>query len=107
MTRSSFKRNTYTSHVILKSVHTNLCGPIGKKRYCSDKYFILFVDDYSRMMNVIFLKEKYNAFQMFKWYLDRVQSQIYIGGEFISEEFNTFYNDRGIDRHMSILRTPP
>ena len=29
------------------------------------------------------------------------------GGEFISNEFNIFCNDRGIKRHMFIPRTPP
>ena len=33
--------------------------------------------------------------------------EIFNGGEFISHEFNTLYNDRGIKRHMSSLRTPP
>ena len=33
---------------------------------------MMFVDDYSRMMTAMFLKHKYDAFQMFKWYLARV-----------------------------------
>ena len=37
---------------------------------------MLFVDEYSRMMTIIFLKKKYNAFQMFKWYLARVEKEI-------------------------------
>ena len=48
MTKSSFKRKIFTSNDILQLVHTNLFGPIEVKSYCSDKYFILFVDDYSR-----------------------------------------------------------
>lgn len=63
---SSFKRKTYSSDDILELVHTGLCGPIGVQRYCGDKYFIIFVDYYSRMMIVMFLKEKYDAFQLFK-----------------------------------------
>ena len=37
---------------------------------------MLFVDDYSRMMTIMFLKKKFDAFQMFKWYLARVEKQI-------------------------------
>lgn len=115
MKKSSFKRKTYTSDNILELVHTNLCGPIGVQSYCGDKYFFLFVDDYSRMMTVIFLKEKSDAFQLFKWYLAKVEKEIgkslkylrfYRGGEFISNEFNLFCNDRGIKRQMSTPRTP-
>ena len=116
MTKSSFKRKTYTYDVILELVHTHLCGPIGVQSYYSDKYFILYVDEYSRMMTVMFLKEKSNAFQMFKWYLARVEKEIgkslkclrsKKGGEFISTEFNIFYNDRRIKRQMSTPNTPP
>ena len=37
---------------------------------------MLFVDDYFRMMIVIFLKHKSDAFQMFKWYLARFEKEI-------------------------------
>ena len=37
MTKSSFKRKTYSYNDILELVHTNLCGPIGVKSYYSDK----------------------------------------------------------------------
>ena len=66
---------------------------------------MLLVDDYFRMMIVIFIKQKYDAFQMFKWYLARVEKDTgkslnFLtsdrGGEFTSNEFEMFYNDRGI-----------
>ena len=41
----------------LELVHTNLCGPIGIENYRGEKLFILFVDDYSRMMIVMYLKK--------------------------------------------------
>ena len=58
-------------------------------------------------MTVMFLKQKSNAFQMFKWYLERVEKEIGKilkclildkGGEFISNEYEMFYNDIGIKR---------
>ena len=69
MKKYSFKRKTFTFDDILGVVYTDLCGPIGVQRYYGDKYFILFVDDYSIMMNMMFFKEKLDAFQLFKWYL--------------------------------------
>ena len=56
MTKSSFKSKAYTSKEILEIVHTNLYGPIEVKRYKGGKYIMLFVDDSSRMMTVMFLK---------------------------------------------------
>jgi len=67
MTESTFKSKTYTSNEVLELVHTNLCGPIKVQSYKGDRYIMLFVDDYSRMMIVMFLKQKLDAFQMFKW----------------------------------------
>ena len=65
MAKSSFKSKTYSSYDILELVHTNLCGPIGVQSYYSDKYFTLFFDEFSIMMIVMFLKEKFDVFQMF------------------------------------------
>ena len=63
---------------------------------------MLFVDDYSRMMTIMFFKQKSDAFQMFKWYLARVEKEIGKsmkglrsdrGGEFTSNEFEIFCYD--------------
>ena len=62
----SFSRKRHTSNDILKLVHTNPYGSICVKNYCGDRYIILLVDDYSRMMVVIFMKVKSHAFDMFK-----------------------------------------
>ncbi|MDF3680891.1 reverse transcriptase domain-containing protein, partial [Enterobacter hormaechei] len=76
MTKSSFKSKTYTSKEVLELVHTDLCGPIEVQSYKGDKDIMLFVDDYSRMMTIMFLKKKSDAFQMFKWYVARVEKEI-------------------------------
>ena len=75
MTKSSFKSKTYTSNEVLELVHTNLCGSIEVQSYKGDIYIMLFMDDYSRMMTFMFLKKKSDAFQMFKWYLARVEKE--------------------------------
>ena len=56
MTKSSFKSKAHTSKEILEIVHTDLCGAIEVWSYKVKKYIMLFVDDYSRMMTVVFLK---------------------------------------------------
>ena len=88
-------------------MHTNLCGPIGIESYIGEKFFILFVDDYFRMMTVMYLRQKLETFKKFKWYLARVEKETGKilkclrsdkGGEFISNEFNNFCIERGIKR---------
>lgn len=116
MTRSSFKSKTYTSKEVLELVHTDLCGPIEVLSYKGDKYIMFLVDDYSRMMTIMFLKKKSDSFQMFKWYVARVEKETGKslkclrsdrGGEFTSNEFEIFSNDKGIKRQTLALRTPP
>ena len=75
MEKKSLKSKNYHSEEVLELVHTNLCEPIGLESYNGDKYLILFVDDYSRMMTVMYLKDKSEAFQKFKWYLERVEKE--------------------------------
>ena len=53
MGKTSFKRKNYKSKEVFKIVHTNLCGPIGIESYSGEKFFILFFDDYSRMMTIM------------------------------------------------------
>ena len=77
---------------------------------------MLFVDYHSRMVIVMFLKQKFDAFQILKWYLSKDEKEIgkslkclrsNRGGEFTSNEFEMFYNDREIKRQISTPRTPP
>ena len=115
MNRSSFSSKPHSSNDILNLVQTDLYGPMKVESYYGDRYIILFIDDYSRMMTMMSLKIKSSTFQMFKWYKERVEKEINKklkflrsdrGGEIISNEFNMFYNDRGIKRQMSSLELP-
>ena len=105
MGKTSFKRKNYHSKEVLELVHTELCGTIGIESYSGDKFFIIFFDDYSRMMTVMYLKEQSEAFQKFKWHLERVEKEIGnrlkyltsdIGGELISNDFNQLCIRKGL-----------
>ena len=58
MGKSSFKTKNCHSKKVLEFLHAYLCGPIGIESYSVDNFFILFVDDYSRIMIAMYLKEK-------------------------------------------------
>ena len=73
------------------------------KSYKGDKHIMLFLDDYSRMTPLMFLKQKFDVFQMFKWYLARVEKETSKslkclrsdrGAVFTSNDFDMFCNDR-------------
>ena len=72
MGKTIFKRKNYHYEEVLELVHKDICGPIGIEIYSGEFFFIIFVDDYSRMMIVMYLKEKSKAFEKLKFYLARV-----------------------------------
>jgi transposase InsO family protein len=69
-------------------VHTDLVGPTGTKFLKREQYFMLLVDDYTRMTVVCFHRKNSKA---------RYDN----GGEFTSKEFMDFCNKHGIKRKLS------
>ena len=76
---------------------------------------MIFVDDFTRMMWVAFLKEKLEALEKFKIFKNRVENESRFniknlrfdrGGEFTSREFNIYCEEHGIKRQLSSPHTP-
>ena len=65
-TKSSFNIKEHTTSQPLEIIHTNLCGPRRTKSMQGEHYFMLFIDDHTRMTWVSFLKEKSEAFRSLK-----------------------------------------
>ena len=113
-TRVSFKTKEHSSSKPLELVNTNLYGPTRTKSLQGESYFMLFIDDFTRMCWVFFLKEKLEAFQKFKAFKILVESEIGKklkclisdnGGESTSKEFNLFCENHGIKRQFSATIT--
>lgn len=80
-----------------------------------EKYFMVFVDDYTRMVWVTFLKHKSEAFDRFKVFRKMVECESDLklkflrsnkGGEFTSQEFVEYCEKHGIKRQYVAPRTP-
>ena len=71
--REKFKEKVFnsTSHP-LEIVHIYLCGPARTQTLQGERYFMLFIDDYSIMTWVTFLKNKTKAFKKFKLFKPKV-----------------------------------
>jgi hypothetical protein len=114
-TKTRFKSKEYSTTRPLEIVHTDLVGPTTTKELKGEKYFMLLVDDYTRMIAVCFLKNKSEDFENFKIYKEMVENEMDSrikclrsdnGGEFTSKEFMDYYSSHGIKRKLFFARTP-
>ena len=100
---------------MLELVHSDICGPMSTASLNNNVYFILFIDDFSRMTWVYFLKHKSQALSMFKNFKSMAETQsgqkIKVlrtdnGGEYISKEFNAFCSEDGIVHQLTTPYSP-
>nr|GEU80705.1 retrovirus-related Pol polyprotein from transposon TNT 1-94 [Tanacetum cinerariifolium] len=107
--------NSMRDAACLDLIHADLCGPMSVISIGGSRYFLLFIDDYSRMSWVYFLKNKSEAFNYFKKFKSYVEKQsgrnIKViqtdrGGEFMSAEFITFCEEYGIHKELTAPYTP-
>lgn len=57
-TQAKFKSKEHSSTKPLELIHTDLCGPMRTKGLKGEEYFMLLVDDYSRMTWMYLLNRK-------------------------------------------------
>jgi hypothetical protein len=59
----------------MEIMHTYFCGPMRTKGLNGKQYFILLIDDYTRMIVVFFLKKKSKEFKNFKIFTEMVEKK--------------------------------
>ena len=98
----------------MQLVHTDIYRPLDPVSLGGNKYFITFIDDFSRKLWVYILKEKSVAFNIFKNFkaLVEVESGYKLtlrsdrGGEYISNLFQEYCREQGIKRQFTTAYTP-
>ena len=73
MHRLSFPTSSWRAKEPLKLIHVDLWGPIRTPSLGDKRYFLLFINDYSRMVWVYFLEQKSYAFLKFLEFLALVE----------------------------------
>jgi transposase InsO family protein len=102
---STFHEKENHASVILERIHTDVCGPFSVSSTTKHKYYVIFVDDFSRKCWIFFMQKKYQTFSKFCEFKSLVEkesgNQVKAlrsnnGGEYISNEFKYFYSKEGI-----------
>ena len=93
-----------------------MCGPFSEKSESGAWYMLLVVDDYSRYLWVRCMSTKDEAFGLIKQYVAAAETmhggqRVSVlrtdnGGEFVSNEFDTWLCQHGIRRELTVAYTP-
>ena len=113
--RRKFPHHIHQTERALQIVHSDLCGPLQIPSITGNRYFITFIDDFTRFTIIYFMKSKAGAFNAFKTYKalaeNQCQSQIKTirtdnGGEYCSTEWKTFCKTQGIRHEFTTSYNP-
>lgn len=102
--------NSWRAFKVLQLVHADICGPMAAPSVTRSRYFLFFVDDFSRKMWVDFLHQKSEVivcFQKSKALVENESGQHIVTlqsdnrGEFCSSAFSHFCEQHGIKRQLA------
>lgn len=105
--------NSRTSE-ILELVHSDVSGKLPES-FSGYRYFLTFIDDFSRKVFIYFLKYKSETFEKFKNFRTLVENQTGKkikkfrsdnGGEYFGTDFNDYLTGVGIHHQSSAPCTP-
>ncbi|KAM0046764.1 putative RNA-directed DNA polymerase [Helianthus debilis subsp. tardiflorus] len=100
---------------LLGLIHTDVCGPFRTMTRNHERYFVTFIDDYSRYAYVYLMKHKHETFEKFKEFQNEVENQLTRkikilrsdrGGEYLSLEFLNHLKECGIISEPTPPGTP-
>ena len=83
----------------LQCIHSDVCGPMPTQSIGGSRYYVTFIDEYSRYCMVYLMKNKSEVFYKFKEFELMFSNQCGCsigtlrsdnGGKYLSEEFNGF-----------------
>jgi hypothetical protein len=109
------KRASWHASSPLHLVHSELCGPLSSPYFYGCKYFLNFIDDFSRHTWVYFLKLKSEVFDKFLAYKALVEKQsghqiqrlrTDNGGEYMNNNIAIYCTTQGIQMQHTVPYTP-
>jgi histone deacetylase 1/2 len=108
------QQRTSTTTRPLELIHSDICGPFPIASRNGSKYILTFVDDFTRMTWLYFLKEKSQTFEAFKQFKTSVENKVNQigtlrsdrGGEYMSTIFLDYCRSHGIHRQLTSAYSP-
>jgi len=113
--KATFHEKDSHATTILERIHTNVCGPFSVASTTKHKYYVIFVDDFSRKCWIFFMQKKSETYLKFYEFKALVEKELgkkvkaprsNNGGEFISGKFKDFCSAKGIQRELIAPHNP-
>jgi transposase InsO family protein len=113
--RKPFPKTTWRATKKLQLIHTDIAGPQRTSSLNGSLYYAIFIDDFTRMCWIFFLKHKSEVAQVFWKFKARVENESGCkiqalrsdnGKEYTSEAFDRFCDDAGIHHQLTVPYTP-
>jgi Integrase core domain/GAG-pre-integrase domain len=114
-TRLSFPLSTSVSEKCFDLIHSDVWGPAPIDSYNHFKYFVTFIDDYSRTTWVYLLKAKSDVFLYFQEFYIFIENQYNAkiktfrsdnGTEYVNKKNLEFFKQKGILHQTTCVNTP-
>ena len=114
-TKSSFHDRDSRAEAILERVPTDVCVPLLTASTVKQRYYVIFIDDYSRKCWIYFMQKKDQTFTKFCEFKALVEKESgkkikalrsNNGGEYVSQEFKDFCAVEGIKRQLTTPHNP-
>ena len=99
----------------LELVHSDICGPMQVESVGGSKYFVTFIDDYSKYTTVYMISNRSEALEKFMEFVQMAENFTGLqvkelrsdnAKEYISEDFKKYCKRRGIIRQETIPYSP-
>ena len=99
----------------LQCIHSDVCGPMPTESIGKRRYFVTFIDDYTRCCRVYFMRNKSEVFTKFKEFEaittndcgERICTlRTDNGGEYVSSEFENYLKQKGIHHELTVPHSP-
>lgn len=113
--RQPFGESKFKTTQLLELIHSDLCGPMETISIGGAKYFVTFIDDFSKKVFCYFIKQKSDAFDKFVEFKAMAENQTGYkiktfrtdnGKELLSERFVKFLKINGIQHDLTCPYTP-
>ena len=99
----------------MEQVHTDVCGPFSTASTAKKRYYVIFIDDFSRRCWIYFMQKKDRTFLRFCEFKALVEKESRKkikalrsdnGGEYVSQQFKDFRAAEGIKWELTAPHNP-